>query len=445
LEKTTTAVRNISLATAIAVVIANMIGTGVFTSLGFQLAGIKSLFAILMLWLVGGLVALCGALCYGELAVRYPGSGGEYNYLSKIYHPALGFLSGWVSATVGFAAPIGLSSIAFTKYLTILLPALSGYETLIACGLIVLVAVINLMGVKLTSLFQRSITYVNIFSMAVIIIAGLLVTAPSDLVFSMEAKDWADVMSPSFAVSLIYVSFAYSGWNSATYIAGEITNPNKNLPRALFGATSLVMVLYVLLNFVFLHTVPMQKLTGQLEVGFIAAQAIFGTLGGKFICVLIGMALFASVNSMTISGPRVIQTIGEDFSLFKFFARKNTGGSPLLAILLQTTMALLLVITSTFEKVLLFIGFTLSLFTTLTVIGLLVARFQKKPEPGLYQTPLFPIPAVIFIFLEFYSMYWSLTERTEVSLYGIGLVLLGLLIYFIAEKYQQDALEDKRI
>ncbi len=437
LENKEASIRRIGLATAVAIIIANMIGTGVFTSLGFQVIGIKSVFAILMLWAVGGVIALCGALCYAEVAIRFPGSGGEYNYLSKIYHPALGFLSGWVSATVAFAAPIGLSSIAFSKYLAKLFPQLETYETLIACSLIVIVALVNIKGVKTTAIFQRVITYLNIFLIILLIIFGISLSEHSHFNFSVNTEDWKAVMSSSFAISLIYVSFAYSGWNSVTYFAGEIKNPVKNIPRSLVGATTVVMILYILLNFIFLYSVPMNKLNGQLEVGFIAAEAIFGTFGGRLICLMIALALFASVNSMTIAGPRVTQTMGEDFNFFKIFSQRNINGSPLYSIILQTILALVLVISSTFEKVLLYIGFTLSLFTTLTVIGLLISRYKKPPEKSVYKTPLFPIPAIIFISLEFYSMYWSITTRTVESLFGISTVLLGLLVYYIARQKEK--------
>jgi len=437
LENKEASIRRIGLATAVAIIIANMIGTGVFTSLGFQVIGIKSVFAILMLWAVGGVIALCGALCYAEVAIRFPGSGGEYNYLSKIYHPALGFLSGWVSATVAFAAPIGLSSIAFSKYLAKLFPSVEEYETLIACSLIIIVALVNLKGVKTTAIFQRVITYLNIALIILLIIFGISLSEHSHFNFSVNSDDWKAVMSSSFAISLIYVSFAYSGWNSVTYFAGEIKNPTKNIPRSLVGATSVVMILYILLNFIFLYSVPMNKLNGQLEVGFIAAEEIFGSFGGKLICLMIALALFASVNSMTIAGPRVTQTMGEDFNFFKIFSQRNINGSPLYSIILQTILALVLVISSTFEKVLLYIGFTLSLFTTLTVIGLLISRYKKRPEEGFYKTPLFPIPAIIFIGLEFYSMYWSITTRTIESLLGISTVLLGLVVYYIARQKEK--------
>jgi APA family basic amino acid/polyamine antiporter len=437
--------RQIGLATAVAVIMANMIGQGVFTSLGYQVLGIRSTFALLMLWVVGGAVALCGTLCYAELAVRFPGSGGEYNYLSKIYHPALGFMSGWVSATVGFAAPIAASSMAFGKYISLLFPALGQVgDKVLACLLILLIALINNAGVRTTSRFQQTVTYVNVGFIVLFILSGLLLADSSHFHINTQTEDLKAVFSPSFGLSLIYVSLAYSGWNAVTYIAGEVSQPRTSIPKASFGATLTVMLLYVLLNLTFMLATPLDSylektpegIRPRTEAAFVAAGAIFGSEWGRWTSLVIAFALMASVNSMTISGPRVTSRIGEDLPFFRHFTFRNAGGAPSLSILVQTSIALLLVITSTFETVTLYIGFTLSLFTTLTVLGLLLVRARKKPEQGDYHTPLFPFTPLLFIGLECYSIFYTLTERPLPSLMGLGTVILGLLVYELARRQQ---------
>ncbi len=431
MEKSTI-VRQIGTTTAIALIIANMVGSGVFTTLGYQVLGINSVFAVLMIWIVGGVVALFGAFCYAELAMRYPRSGGEYNYLSKIYHPALGFLSGWVSATVGFAAPIGLSAMAFGGYISKVFPGLAEYQVWVSCGVILLVAGINLLGVQTTTVFQRFITGLNIFLIIVLIILGIFSGHHPQFSLTFGATDWKYILTRNFAVSLVYVSFAYSGWNSVTYIAGEMKDPRKSIPVSLVTATSVVMLMYVMLNFVFLYTVPIGQLAGQKEVGFLAGEAILGSEGGKWIAGIICLLLLASANSMMLSGPRVTHTIGEDIKFFSFFTKRTAGGSPLIATLTQTAIALLIV-TARFDEVLTYIGFTLSLFTTLTVSGLVIARFRKAPEPGVYKTPWFPIPAIIFIALEVYSMSYTLLDKTRPSLLGLATVLTGLIIFYLTK------------
>ena len=429
----------ISLTGAVAVIAACMIGTGVFTSLGYQVLGIKSVFAIIVLWATGGLAALCGALVYAELAVRYPGSGGEYNYLSRIYHPALGFLSGWTSATIGFAAPIAAAAMAFGKYFSQIFDV---NPNISATVVIIIAALINFAGVTISEIIQKATTYLNLLLIIVLIVCGITIAGNySHFSFSIGKADWSAIASHSFAVSLIYVSYAFSGWNAVTYVAGEVKNPNKTVPRSLILSVLLVSILYVMLNFVFLLRVPMDNLAGQNEVGAIAAQAIFGPIGSKVIAALICLGLMASVLGMTIAGPRVTDKIGQDMPALKFLSFRNKSGAPIVAILLQVAISLTLALTAAFDVVIRYVGFSLALFTTLTVAGILVVRWVKK-EPiaeGLYKTPLFPIPAIIFILLEIWMLTFTMIDHPIESLAGLGTVLLGLLVFYIFNSGKKSA------
>ncbi len=435
--------QKISLTGAIAIIAACMIGTGVFTSLGYQVAGIKSVFAITVLWTTGGIAALCGALVYAELAVRYPGSGGEYNYLSRIYHPAVGFLSGWTSSTIGFAAPIAAAAMAFGKYFAQIIPLSN--PGIAAVIVILAAALINFAGITLSETIQKAATYLNIALIFVLIVCGLFIAGNiSHFSFTINKSDWDAVLSHSFAVSLIYVSYAFSGWNAVTYIAGEVKNPTRNVPFSLIWSVILVSTLYVLLNFVFMFRVPIPELENQNEVGAIAAKIIFGEIGAKFIAGLICLGLMASVLGMTIAGPRVTDKIGQDLPALKFLSNRNKTGAPVIAILLQVSISLTLALTAAFDVVIRYVGFTLALFTTLTVAGLLVVRWIKK-EPigkGLYQTPLFPIPALIFIALELWMLTYTLIDHPVESLAGLGTMLSGLIIYFAFSKKNTNKSED---
>lgn len=431
--------QKISLTGAIAVIAACMIGTGVFTSLGYQVLGIKSVFAIVVLWATGGLAALCGALVYAELAVRYPGSGGEYNYLSRIYHPAVGFLSGWTSATIGFAAPIAAAAMAFGRYFTQIFPAIN--PTLAAVIVILLAAAVNFAGISLSEAIQKGTTYLNLALIVVLIFCGITIGGNIEhFSFTVGKADWEAIMSHSFAVSLIYVSYAYSGWNAVTYVAGEVKDPTRTVPRSLILSVILVTILYVMLNFVFLLRVPMDQLAGQNEVGAIAANAIFGGIGSKVIAGLICLGLMASVLGMTIAGPRVTDKIGQDMPALKFLAYKNKSGAPIVAILLQVTIALILALTASFEVVIRYVGFTLALFTTLTVAGILVVRWIKKEPLGesLYHVPLFPIPAIVFIALEIWMLTYTMIDHPTESLAGLGTVLVGLIVFFVANQKSKE-------
>jgi len=243
--------KKLGILTASSLVISSMIGTGVFTSLGFQVVDIKSGFAILFLWLLGGIVAFCGAVCYAELGSVFKRSGGEYNLLRELYHPSLGFVAGWVSITVGFAAPASLAAMALASYLATIIPGLP--ENHVAAATILLFSLIHSQSLQFGSRIQNVTTVLKVVLILVFITVGFGVSIPQDVSLSPTSQGWFEIISPPFAVSLIYVSYAYTGWNSSIYIIGEMSEPKQNLPKSLFLGTLLVMVLYLLLNYVFLY------------------------------------------------------------------------------------------------------------------------------------------------------------------------------------------------
>ncbi|MFN6046878.1 MAG: APC family permease, partial [Bacteroidota bacterium] len=309
--------RNVDLFGATSIVVANMIGTGVFTSLGYQLFDIQSGFGIVMIWLVGGLLALCGAFCYAELATRLPEDGGEYYFLSKIYHPALGFVGGFVSSTVGFAAPIAGASIALGAYVHGVWPGVN--ETALAIIIITLISAIHWWNARLGIDFQKGSTVLKVSMILLFIGAGFaLGNQPVD--FLPSAQGWKEIfgdasanggsssffglgnlVAPAFATSLIWVSFAYSGWNASTYIAGSIENPNRNLSRSILMGTLTVTGLYVLLNMVLMKSTAVQNLVGVKEVGLVAAEALLGTNIGKLMGGIISLLLVSTISSMVFT------------------------------------------------------------------------------------------------------------------------------------------------
>ncbi len=240
----------VSWVTATAIVVADMVGVGVFTSLGFQVTGINSGFSLLLLWVVGGVVAVTGTVCYAELAAMLPRSSGEYNFLRRIYHPAFGFVAGWLSATVGFAAPIALAAMAFGSYFTASVPgpwlALPiNWPLVLGFGVTWLAALAHLGGVKFGSAYHNAWTALKLILIVVFIIAGFAVGDTQSISFAPHTADLAIIGGAPFAISLVFVLYSYSGWNAATYIAGELRDPGLHLPRALFVGTGIVIVLYV--------------------------------------------------------------------------------------------------------------------------------------------------------------------------------------------------------
>jgi basic amino acid/polyamine antiporter, APA family len=418
----------IRLQTASAIVIANMIGTGVFTSLGFQALQIKSGFVLLALWAVGGLCALCGALCYGELGASMPRSGGEFHYLSKIYHPALGFLAGWVSVTVGFAAPIAAAAMAMGKYASQVFPGINALG--IATVVVVLVALVHINNIQFSSYFQNIFTGLKILLILSLCACGLLLTkGQTTISFMPMPGDFQQLLSVPFATSLVYVMYAYSGWNAATYIANEIEEPQKNLPKALLIGTALVMALYLLTNFVFLYTAPLDELSGKLEVGYIAATHIFGPEGGKIMALLIAFGLISAISAMTWAGPRVTQSMGEEIPFFRWFSTENKQGIPKNAILIQSALVIAMLWTATFDALITYLSFTLTLSAFLTVLGVFVSRLRFPNLPRPYKTWGYPLTPIIFLAISGWMLVFTLLGKPTESLAGLGTILLGLGIY----------------
>jgi len=426
--------------TVIAVVIANMVGTGVFTSLGFQLLDLRSGFVLLMLWAVGGLAAVCGAMTYAELGAALPRSGGEYNFLTRIYHPAAGFVSGWVSATIGFAGPVALAAMTFSAYALTVMPGEQGpwLEKGLAVLLLVVLTVVHATNRRNSGGVQLVFTILKVgIILAFCAFAIAAVDVPQPVRFLPSAGDGALLTSSEFAVSLIYVSFAYTGWNAATYLSSELENPQGTLPWILITGTSIVMLLYVGLNFTFLYTAPMDAMVGEVEVGYIAAEAAFGDVGGRFTGLILAVLLISTVSAMTIAGPRVIQVIGEDFPSLKLLGRKNQHGVPAIAIYMQSGIALLFILSSTFESILVFAGFTLALNSFATVLGIFVLRWKQPDLPRPYRTFLYPLPPLIYLTLTGWTLWFVLISRPTEGLFGLGIISAGLAFYFLSARNSQ--------
>src|SRR5881396_2181613 len=424
--------RTVGSYTACGIVIANIIGTGVFTSLGFQVADIQSGFALLMLWIVGGVAALCGALCYGELSAALPRSGGEYHFLSEIYHPAVGFMAGFISATVGFAAPIALAAMAFGKYFHGVFNF--GSPILLSFVTVWIVALFHFGNLRLGSAFQNVWTLVKLLLIAALIGAGVLIEEKQPITFLPHAADTMAIFSGAFAVALVYVMYSYSGWNASSYIIGEVKNPERNVPRSLLAGTMIVIVAYVLLNAVFLATTPQDEMRGQLEVGLIAGKHIFGENGGRIVGAVICLGLISAISSMTWIGPRVSMSMGEDHWLLRLLGRKNPHGIPTNAIFLQLLIINLLLLTRSFELVLVYIQFSLLLCSLLAVVGVIVLRSTQPTLPRPYRVWAYPLPPLVFVAVTIWMMIYLLRSNTTESLAALATMLVGFLLYFFAGK-----------
>lgn len=433
--------------TASAVVVASMVGVGVFSTLSFQVHSLNSPFAILTLWVVGAIVALLGALCYAELGAALPRSGGEYHLLGRIFHPSLGFVAGWVSLVAGFAAPIAAAAMAFAAYLAKVVPALESVRSLVALAIVILITLVHAWKVGVGARFQVAATVLKIVLMLGLVLAACLTPALSDVSFVPAAADQSLIFSSAFAVSLVYVSYAYSGWNAAVYIAGETRNPQRTLPLALALSTLGVGVLYVLVNYAFLRVVPMGEMLSvnpfgegdagmvnkELAVGFLAGKHIFGAAGAQILGLLIAVCLISTISAMVLTGPRVLSTMAQDYSPLRAL-EPAAGAPPVWALVLQAAVVLILLIGGHFELVLNYIGITLSLFASLTVLGLIVLRVREPDLPRPFRTPLFPLIPLLFLAANAWMLYFLGSQNLKALGASALTIALGFALYALMRR-----------
>jgi APA family basic amino acid/polyamine antiporter len=437
--------REIGFFSATILVIANMVGTGIFTTSGFIMEELGNPQAMLLCWLVGGVFALCGALCYGELGAMFPRAGGEYVFLRESFGKGMGFLSGWISLIVGFSAPIAAASIAFATYFFRALPASvsSGSTipflginiftlspvTILATAVIIIFSLIHYHSVFLGTRVQNSLTVFKIGLIVAFVAAGFCLGNGSKANFS-EGLDMGCVFQDKFAISLIFISFAYSGWNAAAYLGGEIKRPGRNIPLALFTGTAVVVCFYLLLNVIYIYALSPNEMSGVLEVGTKSAVSLFGDNISRYFGGAIALGLLSVLSAMIMAGPRVYYAMATDGVFFELFGKVNSlRQTPAYAIFLQAGIAIIMVVTASFDKLLLYIGFTLSLSAMLTVIGMMLLRARQPDLERSYKTFGYPVTPLLFILGNLWIIYFCIKSRPVTSLFGLGTIVLGVLFY----------------
>jgi APA family basic amino acid/polyamine antiporter len=423
--------RALGLAGVVAVLVGNMVGTGVFTSLGLQARDLHTAGALLLLWVVGGLTALCGALAYAELGAALPHSGGEYVYLARAYHPLAGFLGGWVSMTAGFAAPIALAGIAFGRYAAAVVPGVRPLPASLA--LVGGAALLHAGRVTLGRRVQVALAGVNLLLVAGFVAAGLA-RGTQPVALAPTPAVWREVASPGFAVSLIYVGYAYSGWNAAGYVAGEIRDPARTIPRALAAGAALVTATYVLLNYTFLRAVPLADLAGVVEVGALAAGRTFGAAGAAVTSGLIALLLVATVSGMLLAGSRVTQAVAAGLGDVRGLGRRTGDGAPRNAVLLQAALVAALLLTDAFDRVMAYTGFTLVLSSALAVAGVPVLRWREPDLPRPYRAWGYPATPLAYLLVSGWTLAFVLRDRPAESLLGLATVAAGVPVWWAARR-----------
>jgi len=438
-------VRKLGLFPLTNIVIANMIGAGIFTTSGLLMGDLHNPVVMLALWLVGGLVALCGALSYGELGAAIPHAGGEYAFLSRLYHPVLGFLSGWVSFFVGFSAPIAASAIGFSEYLTRAFPGLLHpglfpgaaeavvMKKLYAVLIIAAFTFLHTRGLEAGARVQNALTGLKILLIVGLVAAGFAVGKGSFAHLTAAAPFHFDFSGfKTMGLSLMWIMFAYSGWNASAYIGSEVRDPSRNLPRSLLLGTGVVMLLYAALNLFYIYAIRPAEMEGVISVAGLAAGNLFGKSAETVLSLLISFALFSSLSAYLILGPRVYYSMARDGIFFKSIGFVDPKSSvPTRSILLQGGIAVAMVFLGTFEQLLTYMGFSLGIFPLLAVLGVFKLRRTGRSAVKL---PGYPVASAVYILVGATILVLAFLQRPAESLIAIATALAGIPVYYLFKR-----------
>ena len=439
--------RQLGFISATALVVSNMVGTGIFATTGFMAGQLGDAWLILLAWFVGALFALCGALSYSELGINFPSSGGEYVYLTRAYGPTWGFMTGWVSFFAGFSAPIALAALAFADYVGYFFPAFQqanaqftvgsgalslkfGGAQLLASALIAVFTILNCFGIGRTAKVQNVLTGTKLVVITAFVILGFLAGTGSWDHFSQPAVRTSTLSIPvQFMITLLWVMVGYSGWNAATYVAEEVKRPERTLPLALATGTALVTALYVGLNLIFIYATPLEQMKGVLAIGSLAASNLFGPQVAGIFAALMAISITSTVSAEVTIGPRVYYAMAKNRAFFKAAAAVNPKWhTPVAAIIAQGLCAMMMTLTP-FPQLMMYIGFSLTFFTVMSVASLFVFRRTRgwqRLGPVSFAFPLIP---GAYILVGACMIVYGFVGQPKATLAATGTIALGAAVY----------------
>jgi len=444
--------RQIGLFDAVMLISGDMIGTGIFISTGVIAEQLPSPGGVLLVWIFGGLLALAGALSCAELSASLPYAGGDYNYIREAYGKLMGFLSGWSSFLVTFSGAIAFLAVIFNEYMSFFFPVLGSKDVLFSAAIpfvsinvtigtlfsilvVLLISALHCIGVRQGTMTQNILTVIKIGSLVGIILLGVFIGKGDTAHFS-PLFDWDKIAQSSvFASAFIPAIFAYSGWNAVIYIAGEVKEPEQNLPKALLMANLIVIALYLAINMVYIYGVPVTEMKGAHRVSEVATTALFGYPTSAWITALITVSILGALNVVTMLGPRIYYAMARDGVFFKGLSRVHpTFGTPTSAIILQAAWASILILTGEFGRLFTYVSVIITLFSALTVGSVIVLRYKRPDLNRPYKLWGYPIVPILFIAAHAWIVWGSVTEKPYESLMGLFIVCLGIPAYLIWQK-----------
>ncbi len=445
--RTTTLLRQLGIGSATALVVSNMIGGGILTTTGYLAGDLGSVKLVLLIWGVGAICALAGAFCYSELGVNFPSSGGEYVYLTQAFGATWGFMTGWVSFFAGFSAPIAAAALAFSDYFGHFFPAFKlenahhiagsgawefklGVSQILACSLVAVFTILNCLGVQRAARVQNVLTSMKVLVILVFIVAGFAFGNGSWDNFSQTAvRTSSTPIFSQFFVSLLFIYFAYSGWNAATYVAEELKHPARTLPLALACGTVLVAVLFIALNILFIYAVPLESMKGVVAVGALAATHLFGPAVAGFFSAAMLLSLLATINAMVTIGPRVYYAMAKNGAFFAAAAKVHPRWrTPVIAIVCQGACTMLMTM-SPFVDLLMYIGLLLNFFAVMSVISLFIFRRRQGWQKLSVVSFAYPLVPAFFAAIGIWMTILAIRLRPGVSGIAALTVAAGALVY----------------
>ncbi|MBN1393063.1 MAG: amino acid permease [Sedimentisphaerales bacterium] len=429
--------RDFGLSTATYVVIASMVGTGILVSPGYMMASLNNYTAIFGLWILGGLLAMCGALCVAELAAALPRAGGEYVYLREAYGPMPAFLCGWTSFFLGFSAPLAVAGYMAAVYLLApfgVVAKQAGHTVQLTAVIIIIVITIpNLIGHRQSAWTQNLTTVLKLGLFAALVALAFLF-GEGRLANISQGQAIREVKVGTAASQLFYVMFAYSGWNAASYLAGEVKNPGKILPRSLLLGTGLVIILYLALNLVFAYAVPLGDVSfaNAEQVPQLAVEKMFGARTSNVFSVAVGLTFLATVSAFIVTGPRVYYAMAKD-GLFPSIAARigEKGQVPVYAMLAQSLFSIIILFVTDFQNLYKYASVGLSLFALLFIAAVYILRWRRPDMDRPFRLPGYPVVPAVFISVTCFMTVFAFTQWWKPSAYSVGSILVGIPVYYL--------------
>jgi len=431
-------------------IIGNMIGIGIFTTTGYVAGYINSSILLLFVWVIGAVYSYCGAITYAELSTRFPVSGGDFHYLKTAYHPLIGFLFGWSTFTVTYTGSVATIAVGFATYfqnllpksflgLSISIPLTPLYLTsikIIAVLITLLLTWINAKGVKYGARFQNLFSVAGIGVIFAFVTAGILSNAADSNNFYPLWPDSLSLGESSFlGVAFVSIVFTYAGWTTIVYVAGEIKNPTKNIPSAMLISVTLVAIIYIIMNLVYLLAMPMTEMKNVVDIGYVAMQRLFNEDIGILFAIIVMLLSLSSLNSTILSGARIYYAMAIEGKFFKIVGKLHqTSKVPAISLWAQCLWSVVLIISGSFNQLLTYTVFIMVLFSFLSGVALFIIR--KTDQDKNYSSKIrgYPYIPLFFIVFSSFIMISILYNRPLESLIGIFIVCLGIPFFLFWEK-----------